>query len=143
MTRIVRSTLLLLGACALVFPLVGRAEPGQGPLVPFSRSAFDAARDAGRTTLVFFHAPWCSVCKAQEPKVVARLTGPARHVVAFKVDYDANSALRKEMNVAKQSTLVLFKGTTEVARLSYKSDDASMEEFFEHAAPSMPMGQAR
>ncbi len=104
---------------------------------PFTKAAFKAAADSGKTTLVFFHAPWCPVCKAQEPKVLAHLNGDAKDVVAFKVDYDTNMDLRKEMNVEKQSTLILYKGSKEVARLSYKSDDASIDELFKHATTMM------
>jgi len=104
---------------------------------PFTKEAFNAAAAEGKTTLVFFHAPWCPVCKAQEPKIQAHLNGDAKQVVAFKVDYDTNKALRQEMNVTKQSTLILYQGTKEVARLSYKSDDASIDELFKHAAMSM------
>jgi thioredoxin 1 len=104
---------------------------------PFTKAAFKAAADSGKMTLVFFHAPWCPVCKAQEPKVLAHLNGDAKDVVALKVDYDTNMDLRKEMNVEKQSTLILYSGSKEVARLSYKSDDASIDELFKHASMGM------
>ncbi len=99
---------------------------------PFTKEAFAQATASGKTTLVFFHAPWCPICKAQEPKVLAHLNGDARDVVAFKVDYDSSTELRKEMKVEKQSTLILYDGTKEVARLAYKSDDASIDGLFEH-----------
>jgi hypothetical protein len=54
--------------------------------------------------------------------------------VAFKVDYDSNLALRKELKVDRQSTLILYQGMREVARLSYQSDDESMAKFFGHAS---------
>jgi uncharacterized protein YegL len=41
------------------------------------------------------------------------------------------------LHVSKQSTLILYQGTREVARLSYKSDDASIDELFSHASMSM------
>ena len=104
---------------------------------PFTKAAFKAAADSGKMTLVFFHAPWCPVCKAQEPKVLAHLNGDAKDVVALKVDYDTNMELRKEMNVVKQSTLILYSGNKEVARLSYKSDDASIDELFKHVSMGM------
>ena len=100
--------------------------------MPFTKEAFAQATASGKTTLVFFHAPWCPICKAQEPKVLAHLNGDAKDVVAFKADYDSNADLRKEMKVEKQSTLILYDGTKEVARLAYKSDDASIDGLFEH-----------
>lgn len=109
--------------------------------ITYSREAHAKAMTEGKTTLVFFHAPWCPVCKAQEPKVLAHLNGDAKHVVAFKVDFDSNMEVRKEMNVQKQSTLILYRGMKEVARLSYKSDDASVKELFAHATMTMDGGK--
>jgi len=103
-------------------------------LKPYSAEAVKAAMGEGKTTLLFLHAPWCPVCKAQEPKVKAHLNGAYKNVVAFKVDYDSNMALRKELKVDKQSTLILYQGMKELARLSYKSDDESIAEFFSHAS---------
>ena len=108
---------------------------------PFTKEAHAKAMADGKTTLVFFHAPWCPVCRAQEPKVLAQLNGAAKDVVAFKVDYDSNEALRKEMNVTKQSTLILYSGMKETARLSYKSDDTSIAEFMSHATMKMSGGR--
>jgi thioredoxin 1 len=104
---------------------------------PFTKDAFKTATEAGKFTLVYFHAPWCTVCQAQEPKLLAHLNGDAKEVVALKVDYDSNVDLRKEMNVQKQSTLILYSGKKEIARLSYKSDDASIDELFKHATMAM------
>ena len=106
-------------------------------LKPFTKDAHTKAMAEGKTTLVFFHAPWCAVCKAQEPKILAHLNGDAKQVVAFRIDYDSNMDLRKEMNVQKQSTLILYRGMKELARLSYKSDDKSIDEFFAHATMMM------
>ena len=137
-------------AIASVLTVVTAANVGAGQtermdqmndFKPYTPEAFKTAMAGGKTTLLFFHAPWCPVCKAQEPKVKAHLNGTHKDVVAFKVDYDSNAALRKELKVDKQSTLILYQGVNEVARLSYKSDDQSIAEFFSHA--KMVMSGAR
>jgi thioredoxin 1 len=153
MNRMLRITLATVAV--FTFAIVGslQAQSMAGPeksmtksmmnaFKPFTKEAFDAAAAEGKTTLVFFHAPWCPVCKAQEPKVLAHLNGDAKQVVAFKVDYDTNKPLRQEMNVTKQSTLILYQGTKEVARVVYKSDDASIDELFTHAHGAMSMSGA-
>ena len=117
------------------------AAPMMNDFKPFTAEAFKSAAEAGKTTLVFFHAPWCPVCKAQEPKVLAHLNGDHKDIVALKIDYDTNPGLRKEMKVDKQSTLILYQGATEVARLSYKSDAASIDELFSHASMAMSGGK--
>ena len=123
---------IVLSAIVIGVGAAVHAEPMTRGFAPFTKAAFNAAADDGKLTLVFFHAPWCPVCKAQEPKVLAHLNGDAKDVVALKVDYDSNLDLRKEMHVEKQSTLILYRGMKEIARLSYKSDDASIDELFSH-----------
>jgi len=143
MTRTFRLALAIASVLTLIAGATGHASQSASmdhinDFKPFTRDAFDAARADGKTTLVFFHAPWCPICKAQEPKVKAYLNGQHKDVVAFRIDYDSNTALRQEFKVDKQSTLILYRGTMEVARLSYKSDDESIAQFFSHAPMAMP-----
>ena len=127
--------------CASVLALAGGVGHAQmkstNEMKPFTKEAFAAAQAEGKTILVDFYAPWCPICRAQEPKVKAHLNGDYKDVVAFRVDYDTNAALRREMKVEKQSTLILYKGSKEVARLSYTSDDKALNDLFSHAKHSM------
>ena len=142
MSRTFRRALAVAGILGVVVgATVGARQmasmDGMNDFRPFTSQDFKSVQAAGKTTLLFFHAPWCPVCRAQEPKVKAHLNGNHKDVVAFKVDYDSNMALRQELNVEKQSTLILYQGMKEVARLSYKSDDQSIAEFFSHATMGM------
>lgn len=145
MMRTIRLTVVMAMAAVMVAGVAAQMKPADAMMMKnefktFTAEAHAKAMAEGKTTLVFFHAPWCPVCRAQEPKVLAHLNGMAKDVVAFKVDYDSNADLRRTMKVEKQSTLILFHGMKETARLSYKSDDASIAEFMGHASMKMPMG---
>jgi thiol-disulfide isomerase/thioredoxin len=142
MTRAFRLALAIASMLTVVAgATIGASQAGRMDQVndfkAYTPEAFTAAMGTGKTTLLFFHAPWCPVCRAQEPKVKAHLNGDHKSIVAFKVDYDSNVALRKELKVDKQSTLILYQGMNEVARLSYKSDDESIAQFFSHAKMAM------
>ena len=146
MTRAFRFALAMASIITVVAGgTIGASQAGRmdqrNDFKPYTAEAVKAAMGEGKITLLFFHAPWCPVCKAQEPKVKAHLNGAHKNVVAFKVDYDSNMALRTELKVDKQSTLILYQGMKEVARLSYKSDDESIAQFFNHA--TMAMSEAR
>jgi hypothetical protein len=47
---------LVLGA--LAFALGARSRASAGGILPFDRSAFVAAQEAGKPIVVFVHAPW-------------------------------------------------------------------------------------
>lgn len=53
---------------------------------------------------LFFHAVWCSQCRALEADIEAQ--GLPAGVSVFKVDYDSNHSLRQKYGVTQQTTLV-------------------------------------
>lgn len=84
---------------------------------PFDQAGFEAAQRAGGPILVEVHADWCSVCRKQEPIVSELLRDPARaKFTVFRVDFDRQKDIVKRLGVRYQSTLIVFKGATEVAR---------------------------
>ncbi len=98
------------------------AEP-----VPFSRTAFEAAQATGRPILVDVHAPWCPVCRAQEPILEALSARPANErLIIFRVDYDNDKATVRSFRATRQSTLIAYRGTTETGRSVGDTDAASL-----------------
>ena len=100
----------------------------------FSAQAFKAAQDAGKPILVEIHADWCPTCKPQQP-VLKKLSGERAfsNVVRLKVDFDGQKDLVKQFNAKTQSTLVLFKGKTEVARSVGETDEGRIRAMLQKA----------
>jgi thiol:disulfide interchange protein len=95
-------------------------------LEPYSAQALAAAQAAGRPVAVHFHADWCSTCKQQE-KVFAQLkTESGLDMVLLVADYDRERDLRRNLNVRSQSTLVVFRGSTEKARVGGETDPGKL-----------------
>lgn len=88
-----------------------------GEARPFDQEAFNQAKAEGKTVLVDFHATWCPVCKKQSEAIPQVLKEEKfKDVVAFIADYDNEKALKKQLKITGQSTLVVFKGEKEVGR---------------------------
>ena len=109
-----RRAALLAGAAAssvFVTPAF-TAEPK-----PFTRDDFAAAQKAGKPIFVAIHATWCPTCKAQKP-ILDKLTADPkfRDLKIFRVDFDSMKPQVKAFGAQMQSTLIVFKGTTEQGR---------------------------
>lgn len=84
---------------------------------PFNQARFEQAKAAGQPVVVYFHADWCPTCRVQQP-IVARLAAEPQFkpVTIFEADYDAETALEKDLKVTQQSTFVVFRQGHEVTR---------------------------
>ncbi len=119
--RVLLHALLVLAA-GLLFSAAVRAA-GQ----PFERGAFEAAQKAGRPILLAVHADWCATCRAQEPVLEALLREPKyAGFVAFRVDFDRQKDVVRQLRVQYQSTLIVYKGAKEVARSTAVTDGAAI-----------------
>lgn len=108
-----RSLLALITMTALGLSAAAHAAE----FVPYTPEALAAAQKAGKPILVEVSAPWCPICKTQKP-IIAKLGQDPRfkdlHV--FDVDFDTQKPALKALNARMQSTLIVFKGETEVGR---------------------------
>jgi thioredoxin 1 len=102
-----------------------------GDRIPFDQTAFDAAQAAGEPILVHVTADWCEVCQAQKP-IVAELTAAPElaGMKVFNVDFDSQKDLLREFRVQFQSTMIVFKGATEVGRSTGETDLPKIQTLF-------------
>ncbi len=112
-----------LAAAAVLFS----ASATAGEIRNFNSAEFRSLQARNEPTVVFVHAVWCPICKAQEKTITTLLAKPEyRGVTVLKIDYDTQKALWSSFGVQKQSTLIGFHGRRETARLSYDADPAKV-----------------
>jgi thiol-disulfide isomerase/thioredoxin len=96
--------------------------------LPFEEKAFAAAQEEGRSILVEFYTTWCPVCKVQRPFLTKLGHNPRYQQIAyFEIDYDRRRDLARSFKVHKQSTLIMFKGSKEIARSTGDTNRTSIE----------------
>ncbi len=91
----------LVTAVALLSSLPAQAVTGM--YMPYEPTAFKEAANLHR--VLFFHADWCSFCKAADSKLQS--VSLPNDVMVFKVDYDKANDLRTKYGVTQQHTFVL------------------------------------
>jgi thiol-disulfide isomerase/thioredoxin len=88
-----------------------------GEIKPFTQKDFDALTAAGKPVVLEISAPWCPTCAAQKPIIDGLMKQPAyKEVTLLTIDFDSAKPTLKLFKVNTQSTLVAFKGTSEVGR---------------------------
>ncbi len=110
--RIVSRVLL-----AFAFLCLGAGLAAAAEKVSFTQVAFEAAERAGKPILVDVHASWCPTCRAQAPILDELASEPKfKDFQVFVVDFDSQKDALHLFGVRQQSTLIVFKGATEVGR---------------------------
>jgi len=93
----------------------------------FDPASFAAAQKAGKPIFVAIHASWCPTCKAQRPILSELMADPKfENLVYFVVDFDNQKDAVKSFGAREQSTLIAFKGSTEIGRSVGDTDRASI-----------------
>lgn len=68
----------------------------------------DPSKYSEARKVYFFHAKWCSTCRALEADIQANVNQLPSDVVIIKTDYDTEDDLRKQFDIRVQHTLVYF-----------------------------------
>ena len=89
---------------------------------PYTAEALQAAQAAGQPVAVHFRADWCPTCRVQDKSFAQLKAEKGLDITVLAVDYDKEKDLKRAMNVRAQSTLIVFKGKEERARLAGETE---------------------
>ena len=122
---IARRTVLL--AAIVAAGLLSSLPASAAEWKPFTQADFAAAKKDGKSILVDIFAPWCPICRAQNPILTQLTREPEfKDLVVFKIDFDNQKDDVRAMNAIQQSTLIAFKGEKEMGRSVGDTNPASI-----------------
>jgi len=89
-------------------------------------SAEDFQLLKGKNPLVlFFYAPWCPLCRAQDKDIIANLATFPQNTLILRTDYDSETALKQQYGVTLQTTFVVLDTSGKVSSIV---NDPSLDE---------------
>jgi thiol-disulfide isomerase/thioredoxin len=121
---------VLTGFAATIF----MGSKAHASLVSFDTAAFNAAQDAGKSVVLNITAKWCGSCQKQRPVVAALLNNPEfAHLTVFDADYDLHKNELRKLNAQQLTTLIIYRGRSEVARSSGETRPEMVAAFLKKA----------
>ncbi|QQC64313.1 thioredoxin family protein [Paraburkholderia ginsengisoli] len=125
LTRMMPSAL-----AALLFSMTAFA----GTTAPFDQKMFDDLAHTGKPVIISVRAPWCPICKVQVPVEDSVMKSDAfKDVTLMTVDFDSQKDILKELNVSKQSAILVYKSGREVGRSIGDKNKDSIETLMKKA----------
>jgi thiol-disulfide isomerase/thioredoxin len=95
-------------------PSESNQSTGEAIYTSYSEDALTKYK--GKNKVIFFHATWCSTCKAFNTELENKISELPSDTVVLKADYDSETDLRAKYGVNLQHTLVFIDDTGETTR---------------------------
>lgn len=120
----------LLGSIVLLFGITAAHALES---VPYSAKALEKAQAAGIPVALHFHADWCSTCRAQEKVFNDLKTDASLPITIFVADYDKERDLKRKLGIRTQSTVIVYRGVKETARVAGDTDPTKLRAVLQSA----------
>lgn len=127
-----RSALLSLAVAAVATTGLQAFAATDLPL--FKKPDFDAAQSAEKSILLHIAATWCETCQAQRAVLDGLEKEPAfKDYVIITIDFDTQKDVMRSFKANSRSTLIVFKGSTEMGRMVAITKPAAIKALLEKA----------
>ena len=131
-----RRQLLKYVAASATITVLKPATAAEGA-VDFTPAIYKEALESGKPFMLGFHADWWSVCAIQERTVSALIANNPAYssITIIRVDWTQHrkSPVVKELRIPRRSTLVMFNGGKEIARVIAQTNKDVIEDLFRAA----------
>ena len=118
---------LAVSAATTLACLLGPMSAQALEIQSYTAEALATAQKSGAPVALHFHASWCPVCRAQEKVFNGFKPDTTLALPLLVVDYDKERALKQKLGVRTQSTLIVYRGNRETARLAGETDAAQLK----------------
>lgn len=124
----------LLSIAATVVATTGLQTFAATDLPLYKKSDFEAAQAAGKSILLHIAATWCETCQAQRAVLDGLEKESAfKDYVIITIDFDTQKDVMRSFKANSRSTLIVFKGNTEMGRMVAITKPAAIKALLEKA----------
>lgn len=118
----------------LAVAILGTLPAAAAEWKPYTAEGLAQAQQEGKSILVDIFAPWCPVCRAQNPILVQLTREPKyKDFVVLKMDFDTQKDDVRALKAQSQSTLIVYKGEVEKGRSVGDTSELSIEALLDSA----------
>ncbi len=98
--------------------LLGASAAGAMERLVYTNDSIAAVRASNEPYVIFIHAIWCTTCQAQD-RVLEQLADDPRfaNLKIVVVDYDNQTHIMRLFAASERTTLIAFRGTSEMGRV--------------------------
>lgn len=125
-------------ALALTF-IIAMPSLASDRFEPYSDARLAALQSEGHPVLVEVYADWCSTCRRQSP-ILEEILGEDEfsHVVALKLDWDAQRSEARALGAPRQSTLFVFRDGKRIGMSVAETDEQRLRAFLDDLVTTAP-----
>ena len=87
----------------------------------FSKKVFTDAINSGKTVVINSYEVWCGTC-SEQTKILNQAEKEFKDIVFLSYEQSKNKEIAQKLNIKYWTTIVVYKGNDEVARIVGQTD---------------------